>query len=323
MDIGNIHLSRGLILGPMAGVTDMPFRELCREQGCEYTVTEMVSAKAMLYKNRNTRYLLETGPDEHPVAAQLFGSDPQIMAEMGRKIEDLGFDAIDINMGCPVPKVVNNGEGSALMQNPVLAGRIISSLVKAVSIPVTVKIRSGFDPEHLNAVEIARIASDSGASAVAVHGRTRSQYYEGRADWNIIRQVKEAVPIPVVGNGDLLTADDIISMRNQTGCDGFMIARGARGNPWIFGDIIYALDHPGKHRSRPDGSQIYQTIMRHYSMMLNYKPERVALQEMRKHISWYTQGLPSSSRLRSEIMKADSLDQVRSILYDYFEEESK
>lgn len=323
MDIGNIHIDRGLILGPMAGVTDMPFRELCREQGCEYTVTEMVSAKAMLYRNRNTRYLLQTGPDEHPVAAQLFGSDPEIMAEMSKGLQDMGFDAIDINMGCPVPKVVNNGEGSALMQNPVLAGRIVSAVVKAVDIPVTVKMRSGFDPDHVNAVEIARIVSDSGASAVAVHGRTRSQYYEGRADWDIIRQVKEAVSIPVAGNGDLLTAGDVISMRHQTGCDGFMIARGARGNPWIFGDIIYALDHPGKQRPRPDGHQILETIMRHYRMMLEYKPERVALQEMRKHISWYTQGLPSSSRLRSGIMKADSLEQVKRILYDYFEEESK
>lgn len=234
-------LENPVFLGPMAGVTDLPFRLLCKEMGCSFLYTEMISAKALYYKNKNTIPLLMTKEEEMPIAVQLFGSEPELMADMAKTLEDKGFAAIDINMGCPVPKIVNNGEGSALMKNPVLAGKIIEAVNNAVSLPVTVKIRRGFDEEHCNAVEMAKIAQESGASAIAVHGRTRAQYYSGKADWDIIRQVKEAVEIPVIGNGDVASADDYIAMRQQTGCDGVMIARAAKGNPWIFRHITEQL----------------------------------------------------------------------------------
>ena len=239
LQIGNVTLENNLILAPMAGVTDLPFRLLCKEQGAGLLCMEMVSAKAILYKNRNTEELLTIDKCENPVSLQLFGSDPDIMSEIAKQIEDRPFDILDINMGCPVPKVVNNGDGSALMKNPKLAGEIIEKTARAIKKPVTVKIRKGFDEEHVNAVEMAHIAQESGAAAVAVHGRTRSQFYSGKADWDIIRQVKEAVSIPVIGNGDILTAADVIAMQKQTGCDGFMIARGAEGNPWIFAQILH------------------------------------------------------------------------------------
>ena len=239
LQIGNVTLENNLILAPMAGVTDLPFRLLCKEQGAGLLCMEMVSAKAILYKNRNTEELLTIDKRENPVSLQLFGSDPDIMSEIAKQIEDRPFDILDINMGCPVPKVVNNGDGSALMKNPKLAGEIIEKTARAIKKPVTVKIRKGFDEEHVNAVEMAHIAQESGAAAVAVHGRTRSQFYSGKADWDIIRQVKEAVSIPVIGNGDILTAADVIAMQKQTGCDGFMIARGAEGNPWIFAQILH------------------------------------------------------------------------------------
>ena len=241
LQIGNVTLENNLILAPMAGVTDLPFRLLCKEQGAGLLCMEMVSAKAILYKNRNTEELLTIDKRENPVSLQLFGSDPDIMSEIAKQIEDRPFDILDINMGCPVPKVVNNGDGSALMKNPKLAGEIIEKTARAIKKPVTVKIRKGFDEEHVNAVEMAHIAQESGAAAVAVHGRTRSQFYSGKADWDIIRQVKEAVSIPVIGNGDILTAADVIAMQKQTGCDGFMIARGAEGNPWIFAQILHYL----------------------------------------------------------------------------------
>ena len=239
LQIGNVTLENNLILAPMAGVTDLPFRLLCKEQGAGLLCMEMVSAKAILYKNRNTEELLTIDKRENPVSLQLFGSDPDIMSEIAKQIEDRPFDILDINMGCPVPKVVNNGDGSALMKNPKLAGEIIEKTARAIKKPVTVKIRKGFDEEHVNAVEMAHIAQESGAAAVAVHGRTRSQFYSGKADWDSIRQVKEAVSIPVIGNGDILTAADVIAMQKQTGCDGFMIARGAEGNPWIFAQILH------------------------------------------------------------------------------------
>lgn len=272
LKIGNVTLPNNLILGPMAGVTDLPFRLLCKEQGAGLLCMEMVSAKAILYKNRNTEPLLTIDERENPVSLQLFGSDPEIVSSIAHSIEERPFDILDINMGCPVPKIVNNGEGSALMKDPVLAGKIIEKTVKAIKKPVTVKIRKGFDDDHVNAVEMAHIAEECGAAAVAVHGRTREQYYSGKADWEIIRQVKEAVKIPVIGNGDLNSAEDVINMSNQTGCDGFMIARGAQGNPWIFRQILHYFE-TGEKLEKPTLDEVADMILRQAKMMLEFKGE--------------------------------------------------
>lgn len=274
---------------------------------------EMVSAKAILYKNRNTESLLEIDPRENPVSLQLFGSDPEIISKIAHQIEDKPFDILDLNMGCPVPKIVNNGEGSALMKNPKLAGEIIRETVKAIDKPVTVKIRKGFDDEHVNAVEMAKIAEDAGAAAVAVHGRTREQFYSGKADWDIIRQVKEAVSIPVIGNGDLLTAEDVIAMEQQTGCDGFMIARGAQGNPWIFRQILHYFE-TGEHLAKPTLEEVTQMILRHARMMLEFKGEYIGIREIRKHAAWYTAGYPNSARLRVAINNVESFEALEELL---------
>lgn len=270
LQIGNVTLENNLILAPMAGVSDLPFRLLCREQGAGLVCMEMVSAKAILYKNRNTEELLTIDPKEHPVSLQLFGSDPDIISEIAKQIEERPFDILDLNMGCPVPKVVNNGDGSALMKNPRLAGEIIEKTVRAIKKPLTVKIRKGFDDAHVNAVELAHIAQESGAAAVAVHGRTREQYYAGHADWDIIRQVKEAVSIPVIGNGDIRTPEDVAAMAEQTGCDGYMIARGAEGNPWIFRQILHYFE-TGEHLARPDFSEVTEMLLRHAKMQIDCK----------------------------------------------------
>lgn len=280
---------------------------------------EMVSAKAILYKNRNTESLLEIDPRENPVSLQLFGSDPEIISKIAHQIEDKPFDILDLNMGCPVPKIVNNGEGSALMKNPKLAGEIIRETVKAIDKPVTVKIRKGFDDEHINAVEMAKIAEDAGAAAVAVHGRTREQFYSGRADWDIIRQVKEAVSIPVIGNGDLLTAEDVIAMEAQTGCDGFMIARGAQGNPWIFRQILHYFE-TGEHLTKPTLEEVTQMILRHARMMLEFKGEYIGIREIRKHAAWYTAGYPNSARLRVAINNVESFEALEELLMNNLEE---
>ena len=312
LQIGNVTLKNNLILAPMAGVTDLPFRLLCKEQGAGLLCMEMVSAKAILYKNKNTEELLTIDPRENPVSLQLFGSNPDIISEIAKQMEDRPFDILDINMGCPVPKVVNNGDGSALMKNPKLAGEIIEKTVRAIKKPVTVKIRKGFDDDHVNAVEMAHIAEESGAAAVAVHGRTREQFYSGKADWDIIRQVKERVSIPVIGNGDLLTAEDVIAMEKQTGCDGFMIARGAEGNPWIFRQILHYFE-TGEQLPKPDFSEMTEMLLRHAKMQLEFKGEYTGIREIRKHAAWYTAGYKNSSRLRGRINEVENYEQLEAL----------
>lgn len=312
LKIGNVTLENNLVLAPMAGVTDLPFRVLCKEQGAGLICMEMVSAKGIYYNNKNTEILLTTAEEERPVSLQLFGSDPQIMSEMAKKIEERPFDILDINMGCPVPKVVNNGEGSALMKNPKLVEKIVSQIVKAIQKPVTVKIRKGFDDEHVNAVEIAKIVESAGASAVAVHGRTREQYYSGKADWNIIRQVKEAVSIPVIGNGDILTAQDALAMKQQTNCDGFMIGRGAQGNPWIFRQILHSLE-TGEELPKPSMEEVTDMLLRHARAQIAFKGEVVGIREMRKHAAWYTSGYKNSAKLRGKINEVETYEDLEAL----------
>ena len=312
LTIGNVTLENNLILAPMAGVTDLPFRLLCREQGAGLLCMEMVSAKAIYYKNKNTEKLLEIHPEECPVSLQLFGSDADIIAEMAAKIEERPFAVLDFNMGCPVPKVVNNDEGSALMKNPKLAEEILSKLVKSVKKPVTVKIRKGFDEENVNAVEIAKIAESCGVAAVAVHGRTRQQYYSGEADWDIIRRVKEAVKIPVIGNGDIRTADDVLRMEEQTGCDGFMIGRGAQGNPWIFKQILHKLE-TGEDLPRPSIREVTDMVLRHAKLQLEVKGEYIGIREIRKHAAWYTAGYKNSSKLRGKINEIENYEELEDL----------
>ncbi|HIV26145.1 MAG TPA: tRNA dihydrouridine synthase DusB [Candidatus Scatomonas pullistercoris] len=311
--IGNVKIEKPLALAPMAGVTDQPFRLLCREQGAGLVCTEMVSAKAILYKNKNTGMLMAIDEKERPAALQLFGCEPEVMAEAARQIEERNFDILDVNMGCPVPKVVNNGEGSALMKNPKLAGEIVKALVKAVKKPVTVKIRKGFDGEHVNAVEMAKILEDAGAAAIAVHGRTREQFYSGRADWEIIRRVKEAVSIPVIGNGDVDSPDAAAALLRETGCDGVMIARGAQGNPWIFSRVLRYLED-GTLLPLPDRQEVKEMIFRHGAMLIAAKGEYTGIREMRKHVAWYTAGFPHSAKLRGRINTVESLAELREVL---------
>ena len=316
MKIGNVNLANPYILAPMAGVTDLPFRLLCKEQGAGLLCMEMISAKALQYKNKNTKALLAIHPDEYPVSLQLFGSDPKIMSEMAKMIEELPFQILDINMGCPVPKVVRNGEGSALMKNPELVHEIVSAVSKAIKKPVTVKIRKGFDDDNINAVEIAKIIEDAGGAAVAVHGRTREQYYSGKADWDIIRRVKEAVSIPVIGNGDVTDAASAEALVEQTGCDGIMIGRGAEGNPWIFKQILHYME-TGETLARPTQHEVKEMMLRHVRMQVEYKGGTIGIREMRKHVAWYTAGFPHSAKLRAAINQVESLQALEQMLNEW------
>ena len=318
LQIGNVILDNNIALGPMAGVTDLPFRMLCKEQGVGLIYTEMVSAKGIFYNNKNTEELLRVEEMERPVALQLFGSDPQIMSEMAKRIEERNFDILDINMGCPVPKIVNNGEGSALMKNPILAGKIVEAVSKAIQKPVTVKIRRGFFQEECSAPEFAKVLEESGASAIAVHGRTREQYYSGKADWNVIKQVKKVVKVPVIGNGDIFTPEDAKQMLEQTGCDGVMIARGARGNPWIFKQTEHYLN-TGELLEKPPFDEVIEMIKRHADILTNVKGEYTGIREMRKHIAWYTTGYKGSAKLRGQINEVETMEQLVALMECYRE----
>lgn len=312
LKIGNVSLDGNIVLAPMAGVTDLPFRLLCKEQGADLICTEMVSAKGIFYNNKNTEDLLRIDDRERPVSLQLFGSDPDIISEMAKKIEHRNFDILDINMGCPVPKVVNNGEGSALLKNIPLASKIIEKTVKAIDKPVTVKFRKGFGADEVQAIEMAKAAEAAGAAAVAVHGRTREQYYSGKADWEIIAKVKDTVSIPVIGNGDIFTPEDAKNMMEQTNCDGVMIGRGAQGNPWIFHQIKTYLEM-GMVPEKPPFSEVCRMILRHAKMQIEWKGEKRGMREMRSHAAWYTAGYPHSASLRRAMNTVETYEQLEEL----------
>lgn len=312
LKIGNVSLDGNIVLAPMAGVTDLPFRLLCKEQGADLICTEMVSAKGIFYNNKNTEDLLRIDDRERPVSLQLFGSDPDIISEMAKKIEYRNFDILDINMGCPVPKVVNNGEGSALLKNIPLAAKIIEKTVKAIDKPVTVKFRKGFGADEVQAIEMAKAAEAAGAAAVAVHGRTREQYYRGKADWEIIAKVKDTVSIPVIGNGDIFTPEDAKNMMEQTNCDGVMIGRGAQGNPWIFHQIKTYLE-TGMVPEKPPFSEVCRMILRHAKMQIEWKGEKRGMREMRSHAAWYTAGYPHSASLRRAMNTVETYEQLEEL----------
>lgn len=311
--IGNVRIENPFVLAPMAGVTDMPFRTLCKEQGAGLICMEMISAKAISFHNKNTIALMKIDPCEHPVSMQLFGSEPELMAEVAKSIEDKDFDILDINMGCPVPKVVNNGEGSALLKNPELIVQIIKSVSSAIQKPVTVKVRIGFENAPVDIVEIVRRAEDAGAAAIAVHGRTRQQYYSGTADWDIIRQVKEAVSIPVIGNGDVDSPLKAEALLKQTGCDGVMIGRAVRGNPWIFREMNHYFQ-TGELLPRPSSEEIREMILRHARAQIALKGEFTGIREMRKHVAWYTAGMRHSAGLRRASNTIESYEALQELL---------
>lgn len=313
LTIGDVTLENNVILAPMAGVTDLPFRLLCREQGVGLLCMEMVSAKAILYHNKNTEKLMEIDPREIPVSLQLFGSEPDIVAKAAAEIEDRPFAILDINMGCPVPKIVNNGEGSALMRDPQLAAKIVRETAKAICKPVTVKIRKGYDEAHCNAVEMAKYLEDAGAAAITVHGRTREQFYSGDADWEIIRKVKEAVTIPVIGNGDVVDGESAKRMIEETGCDGIMVGRAAQGNPWIFREILCYLEH-GVKLERPSAQEVRDMIRHHAALQLECKGDYIGIREMRKHVAWYIAGYPHAASLRKRVCSVEQMEELLELI---------
>ncbi len=313
LQVGNVEIPNNIALGPMAGVTDLPFRTLCKEMGVGLLVSEMVSAKAILYHNRNTEALLHTENVEQPIALQLFGSEPDVMKEAVKQVEDRAFQIIDINMGCPVPKVVNNGEGSALMQNPVLVGQIVEAMASVTEKPISVKIRAGFHEGERQAVEVAHAAAESGAKLITVHGRTREQFYSGRADWSIIREVKEAVSVPVIGNGDVTCGKDAERLIQETGCDGIMVARAARGNPWIFRQILdYA--NTGEDIGKPPMPEMAEMMLRHTRLLIEEKGEFTGIHEMRKHAAWYTVGYRHASHFREAVNHVESYAELETLI---------
>lgn len=314
MKIGNINFESNIFLAPMAGITDLPFRLLCKEFGCGLVYSEMISAKGLHYNNKNTKQMLVVDSKERPIAFQLFGSDSNILSNIAKIVESYA-DIIDINIGCPAPKIVKNGEGAALMKEPKKIGEIVKAVSSAVNKPVTIKIRKGFDQNSLNALEIAKIAEENGAAAIAIHGRTREQYYSGNADWNIIKQIKENLKIPVIGNGDVDTPQKAKAMFEQTNCDAIMIGRAAQGNPWIFKQINHYLK-TGELLCSPTLSEKIDMAIRHTSMLVDFKGEYIGIREMRKHIACYTKGLSNSSRLRKEINSVDSLNKMVELLIE-------
>lgn len=317
--IGNVELENNVFLAPMAGVTDRAFREICKDFGCGLVYTEMISAKGLFYKDKKTAGLMKIEQNEQPAAIQIFGSDPLVMGDIAKAAAESGAILLDINMGCPAPKIVNNGDGSALMKNPPLAGKIIETIVNAVDIPVTVKFRKGWDDEHINAIEFAKIAQESGASAVTIHGRTRMQFYSGNADWDIIKKIKTELSIPVIGNGDIFSAEAAKNMLEETGCDGIMVARGCEGNPFIFRQINEILSF-GNIKFYPNKKERIECALRHAALLEKYKGPERGIKESRKHMAWYIKGMPNSGIIKEKLFKASTLYQIQEILEKYLSE---
>lgn len=317
MFIGNVELKNNVFMAPMAGVTDKPYRTICMEMGCGLVYSEMVSAKGLFYNSANTEKLMDCESGCGPYAIQLFGSEPEIMAGMAKKIEDMPFDIIDVNMGCPAPKIVKNGDGSALMKNVSLAGEIISAMVQSQKKPVTVKFRKGFDEETINAVEFAKAMEKAGAAAVAVHGRTREQYYSGKADWDIIKEVKKAVNIPVIGNGDITSPQTAKAMFDYTDCDAIMIGRASEGNPWIFKRITHYIN-TGELLPESTNREKAETVIQHAKMLIDFKGEYIGVREMRRHLAFYTKGMPQASAMRAEINTVMNMNDIEFLVNKYF-----
>ena len=318
MKIGNVQLDNEVFLSPMAGVTDLPFRTICKEKGCGMLYTEMINAKALCYDDENTKKMLRMDKDEHPVAVQIFGSDPEFMGKAAIIMNQYPNEILDINMGCPAPKVIKNGDGSALMRNPKLAAEVLTAVVKNSEKPVTLKIRKGWDDDSVNAVEIAKIAEECGISALAIHGRTREQFYSGKADWDIIAEIKQAINIPVIGNGDVFDVEDAVNMLEKTKCDAIMIGRGAQGNPWIFNRINHYMK-TGEILPEPTLEEKITTAIRHMNLAVAEHGDYVAVREMRKHIGWYLKGLKNSAKYRDQINKITDYKEVIAMLEEYMQ----